>query len=163
MSKLKLTIELVPRTAWTNNVRAILTSQQWRILAGIVSDRAYNVCQICGGVGPKHPVECHEIWEYNEKTKVRRLAGMLALCPDCHMVKHFGFARVQGKEEQALKHFMKINGLKKKEAQAEIAKAFDVWRKRSTVDWELDLSGLKKYGVDVDELRKPMLKPSETE
>lgn len=163
MTKLKLTIELVPQTSWTNNVRAILTAKQWRILAGVVSDRAYNVCQICGGVGPKHPVECHEIWEYSEKTKVRKLAGMIALCPDCHLVKHFGFANTQGKGEQALKHFMKVNGLKKKEAQAEIAKAFDTWRKRSLVDWELDLSGLKKYGVDIDSLHAPFLKPAETE
>lgn len=163
MSKLKLTIELVPRTAWTNNVRAVLTNKQWRTLASVVSDRAWNVCEICGGVGPNHPVECHEIWEYSEKTKVRRLTGMIALCPDCHMVKHFGFARIQGKEEQALKHFMKVNGLKKKEAQAAITEAFALWRKRSTIDWELDLSWLKKYGVDVSKLEAPFLKPSETE
>lgn len=88
---------------------------------------------------------------------------MIALCPDCHLVKHFGFANTQGKGEQALKHFMKINGLKKKEAEKAISEAFDLWRKRSLIDWELDLSGLKQYGVDVSKLSAPFMKPSETE
>lgn len=153
----------MPQTSWMNNVRAVLTNKQWRALAGMVSDHAWNVCEICGGVGPNHPVECHEIWEYNEKTKIQKLAGMIALCPDCHLVKHFGFARTQGKGEQALKHFMKINGLKKKEAEAAIAEAFQVWRKRSLLDWTLDLSGLKKYGIDVSKLKEPTMKPWETE
>src|SRR5574337_1863360 len=91
---MKLTIELVPQTSWMNNVRAVLTTKRWDILRGIVADQAWNVCEICGGVGPKHPVECHEIWEYDEKNRTQKLAGMIALCPDCHMVKHFGFARV---------------------------------------------------------------------
>ncbi|SRR5258706_5950481 len=151
---MKLTIELVPRTSWMNNVRAVLSAKQWNALRGMVADRAYNICQICGGVGPAHPVECHEIWEYNERTATQYLAGMIALCPDCHMVKHFGFARVQGKEEQALKHLMKINGLKKKEAQAVVAEAFKVWRNRSKIDWQLDLSALKRYGIDPEKLKK---------
>ena len=49
-----------------NNVRAVLTAKQWNALRGIVADHAYNVCEICGGVGPAHPVECHEIWDYND-------------------------------------------------------------------------------------------------
>lgn len=146
-----------------NNVRAVLSASQWNALRGKIADAAWNVCQICGGVGPNHPVECHEIWEYNEKTKIQRLAGMIALCPDCHMVKHFGYARVTGKEEQAFKHFMKINELKKKEAETAISQAYEVWRKRSLIDWELDLSGLKRYGIDVSKLRKPSMKPIETE
>lgn len=161
--KLKLTIELVPQTSWMNNVRAVLTGKQWNVLRGIVADRAWNVCEICEGVGPAHPVECHEIWDYNEKTKTRKLTGMIALCPDCHLVKHFGFARIQGKEEQALKHLMKVNKMTKKEAKAYISECFETWISRSQIDWELDLSGLKKYGVDVNKLKASFLKPSETE
>jgi len=151
---MKLTIELVPQSSWMNNVRAVLTAKQWDALRRIVADKAWNVCEICGGVGPKHPVECHEIWEYNEKTGVQKLAGMISLCPNCHMVKHFGFARISGKEEWALKHFMKVNGLKKKEAEQAIADAFEVWMKRSKLEWKLDLSILEEYGIDVRELNK---------
>lgn len=136
-----------------NNVRAVVTTKQWDILRKQVASAAWDVCQICGGIGPEHPVECHEIWEYNDETKVQKLAGMIALCPNCHMVKHFGFARISGKEDQAFSHFMKVNGLKKIQAEAEITKAFDIWRKRSTIDWTLDLSGLERYGIDIESIK----------
>jgi hypothetical protein len=152
---LALTIELVPATSWGNNIRAVMTAKQWNALSGIVCNRAYNVCEICGGVGPKHPVECHEIWEYNDRKQIQRLAGMIALCPDCHMVKHIGYARVQGKYDQAAKHFRKVNGLKKIEAEETIKTAFQRWRDRSKQDWTLDLSHLKRYGIDPEKLKEP--------
>lgn len=151
---MKLTIELVPSSSWMNNVRAVLTTKQWNALKGMVYDAAWNVCQICGGTGPKHPVECHEVWEYNEKKQIQKLTGMLALCPDCHSVKHYGLARVMGKEDKVLKHFMKVNDLKKKEAETYVDEAFKTWRRRSYLNWTLDLSYLKRYGIDVDKLKE---------
>lgn len=155
MSELKLTIELVPKSSWMNNLRAVLTSKQWNALRGVVADKAWNVCEICGGTGPEHPVECHEIWQYNEKTSIRKLTGMIALCPDCHMVKHIGLASIKGNFDKALKHLMKVNGLKKKEAEAYVENAFKIWRARSQLKWTLDLSELKKYGVDVEKIKEP--------
>lgn len=153
MTKLLLEIELVPSTSWMNNVRKVLTTTQWNALRGAVCDAAYNVCEICGGEGPKHPVECHEIWRYNEKTNVQKLTGMLSLCPDCHMVKHIGLARIKGKYDEALKHFMKVNKLKKRQAEEYIDEAFKLWRERSKSKWTLDLSLLKRYGLDPDKLK----------
>lgn len=154
MTELKLTIELVPQSSWMNNVRAVLTAAQWNAVRTRVCDAAYNVCQICGGVGPKHPVECHEIWDYNDKTLVQKLTGMLSLCPACHRVKHIGFAQVQGKGEQACRHLMKINGFSKKEAEKYIANAFVIWKNRSQQQWTLDLSLLKEYGIDPNKLKE---------
>ncbi len=62
MKKVQLTIELVPSTSWYNNVRSIVTRAQWDKLRAIVYDKAWHLCEICEGVGPKHPVECHEVW-----------------------------------------------------------------------------------------------------
>jgi hypothetical protein len=146
--KLLLSIELVPSSSWLNNVRHILTKQQWAILRQQVASKAYDICQICGGVGPKHPVECHEIWSYDEGTLIQKLEGMIALCPNCHMVKHIGFAEVLGLQKQAIQHFKKINGLTQKQAMSEIKEAFQVWEARSKKKWILDLSSLKEYGFE---------------
>lgn len=154
MTELLLTIELVPQTSWMNNVRAVLTAKQWNALRDIVADKAWNVCEICGGVGPAHPVECHEIWNYDERKQIQKLTGMLALCPDCHQVKHFGLARVMGKADKALKHLMKINSMKKKEAEAYVEEAFKTWKRRSALEWTLDLSCLKRYGIDSEKLKE---------
>lgn len=154
MTKLKLTIELVPSSSWLNNVRAIVSRKQWDILRNQVYDQAWNVCQICGGVGPKHPVECHEIWHYDDKKLIQKLENMIALCPNCHMVKHIGLAQIQDKGERALKHFMKVNNLKKKEADKHIADAFMKWAERSGKTWKLDISSLERYGIDVKQIKK---------
>lgn len=150
---MKLEIELIPSSSWFNNVRAVLTKKQWDILRVQVYDQAYHMCEICGGVGDQHPVECHEIWSYDDSSLIQKLEGMIALCPDCHMVKHFGLAQIQRRGEKALKHFMKVNGLKKKEAEKLILKAFEIWGYRSTKKWKLDLSGLERYGIDAKKIK----------
>jgi hypothetical protein len=150
LTELRLTIELVPSTSWMNNVRAVLSSKHWNTLRGAVANQAYGICQICGADG----VDCHEIWRYDEKTGIQRLEGMLHLCKACHMVKHIGLARVQGKYDTALKHFMKVNKLKKQEAEECIDEAFRLWRERNKNEWILDLSILKQYGIDPDKLKE---------
>ena len=154
MKKIVLSIEMIPQTSWFSNVRSAVSKAQWDVLRKQVYANAYHICQICGGVGPKHPVEAHEIWKYDDKNLVQKLEGMIALCPNCHMVKHIGLAQVQGKKDLALKHLMKVNKISKKDAEQYIADSFMVWAMRSTKSWTLDLSGLKLYGLDPKNIKK---------
>lgn len=154
MKKPKLTIELVPNTSFFNNVRAIVTKSQWDYLKSQVSSKAYNMCEICGDVGPKHPVECHEIWSFDNKNLIQKLEGMIALCPNCHMVKHIGFAEVRGMKVAALHHLRKVNQMTMKEAEAFVAEAFRVWSQRSQKNWTLDISHLEEYGIDTQKVQK---------
>lgn len=144
---MKLSIELVPSSCFYDNVRAIITKEQWDIVRKRVYDTAWHVCEICEGVGPKHPVEAHEIWHYDDENKIQSLYKILALCPDCHQVKHIGLARIHGKFDKALKHFMKINKMKKDKALVYIEEQFAIWEERSKHKWTLDISELKNYGV----------------
>ena len=155
MTKLRLSIELVPSTSWFNNVRAILSKKQWDYIRFQVASKAYNLCEICGGVGPKHPVECHEIWSFDNKKLIQKLDGMIALCPDCHMVKHIGLAEVRGLKIRALHHLMSVNKMTIKKAEAYVEESFKVWAERSKKSWTLDISHLKEYGIDIDKLRRP--------
>ena len=155
MNSFRLTIELVPSTCWFSNVRAALTKKQWDVLKHRVYSAAYDTCQICGGVGPKHPVECHEIWHYDDKKLIQKLEGMIALCPDCHIVKHFGLAQIQNKGEKALKHLMEVNNLSKNNAEKYIKKSFEKWAERSSKNWKLDISILESYGINIKKLKKP--------
>ncbi len=146
---MKLEIELVPETCWFSNVRSAVSKKEWDLIKKRVSDKAYAVCEICGGTGPKHPVECHEIWSYDDKKLIQKLEGMIALCPNCHGVKHYGYSQMRGKGEQMFLHFMKINELTSEQAAKEIKKAFVTWGERSKKEWVLDISLLKDYGIDV--------------
>lgn len=143
----KLTIELVPSTAWFGSLKKTLTKEEWNKVRYIVYEKAGKKCEICGGIGPKWPVECHEVWQYDESAKVQKFIRGIALCPYCHEVKHIGRARMMDRGEEALAHLAKVNGWTTKEAEKYTDKQFDVWRERSRHEWTLDLSELKKYGV----------------
>ena len=144
--KTKLTIELVPSTTWGENLRSMLSKSEWDRIRKSVYEKAKNKCEICGGVGPKWPVECHEIWQYEEESKTQFLRGFIALCPKCHQVKHMGRTMSIGKGKQATQHLARVNGWSIQDAQYYIEVMFEIWHRRSQENWTLDISWLKDNG-----------------
>lgn len=106
----KLSIELVPKSSHYRNLHNALSREAWKTIRERVYQRAGQKCEICGGQGNRRSVECHEVWEYDDEEKVQRLSRFLALCPDCHAVKHMGRSMIEGDGERALKHLAEING-----------------------------------------------------
>jgi len=144
-----LTVELVPSTAWGKNLRSDLPRKDWDKLRKMTYAAAGYHCEICGGKGPKHPVECHEIWDYDEKTHVQKLVRLIALCPACHGVKHFGFTQTQGFADEAIAHMMEVNGWTERQAREHVRDAARIWNERSVHEWTLDLSWLLSVGVPI--------------
>ena len=144
----KLTIELVPATVWGSNLRSVLPKWKWDQLRKKCYRQAKYRCQICSGRGPKHPVECHEVWNYDDHQHIQRLDGLIALCPKCHEVKHLGRAHLVGRGLQARQHLQQINQWSPAECSRYINQAFDVWARRSQEQWSLDLSWLKLVSDD---------------
>jgi len=147
-----LTLELVPRSCWLSNVRNHVTRQQWKMIRQKTFKPAKYTCEICGGQGDEEEelVECHEVFQYDDRLHVQRLIKFMALCPDCHMVKHYGLACKEGMESYVLAHLCKINSWEKKEGQKYVEAQFDLWLKRSRVDWQLDLTFLRSsFGITV--------------
>lgn len=143
----KLTAELVPKTAWYSNVRSNVTCAEWDVIRKQVYADAGHVCEICGGVGKNHPVECHEVWEYDDTTHTQQLIKMTALCPACHSVKHLGRAQIVGIFYMAIAHMMKVNCWTKKEALDYSEKVFAEYQKRSQHKWKLDIRALSNYNM----------------
>lgn len=142
---LKLTIELVPELSWYTNVRSNTTQETWdRIRKKCYQDAHYK-CEICGGVGPNHPVECHEIWDYDDANLIQKLVGFIALCPACHSVKHLGFTSTKGLSalEKAIEHLKKVNGWDN--AHAYLVEVWNKWMERSCYLWEVDISYIEEY------------------
>lgn len=139
---MKLEIELVPSTCWFSNLRSELSTKDWGTIKHLTFTKANYVCEICSGKGHRHPVECHEIWDYDDLNHIQTLKGTIALCPNCHMVKHMGLQIHLGRFDKAFKHFRKINNLSVKDANDYIHNAFKIHHERSKYDWDLDVSWL---------------------
>ncbi len=142
---MKLTSELVPKTAWYSNVRSNVTRAEWDVIRHQVYANADNICEICGGKGKHHAVECHEVWEYDDDTNIQKLVRMIALCPACHSVKHLGRARAVGIYNEALAQLQKVNGITANEARAYSSAVFAQWKERSKYKWKLDIKNLNQY------------------
>jgi hypothetical protein len=148
----KLTIELVPQTCWISNVRSHVTAAQWNTIRRATCKRSDLRCEVCGGRGTQHPVECHEVFEFDDRTRVQTLVQLVALCPACHRVKHFGLAQGQGHGAQAFAHLCRVNGWRAEQAERYVEEQFALWKARSRHPWTVDLGLLEsEFGITVQE------------
>lgn len=141
-----LTLELVPSTSWGDNLRSRLSRSEWDVVRRTTYRKANFVCEICGGVGPHHPVEAHEIWSYDDVNHVQTLVGMIALCPTCHMAKHIGrtlTVRSEQTQDRVLYHIMRVNNWTEDLLLKELHSAFAQHAERSRHQWTLDISWIE--------------------
>lgn len=136
----KLDIELLPRSTWGINLRSKLKKEDWDEIRKECYAIAGYRCEICGGVGLTHPVECHERWSFDKKNFVQKLRGTVALCPTCHAVKHIGRTQAVGDYKGALEHMMKVNKWSKGKATKYIDRKFKAHQLISDKHWRVDIS-----------------------
>lgn len=151
--KIKLTIELIPKTCHFSNVRTTVKPKEWDKIRFISYEKAGNVCEICKGNGKsqgfKHNVECHEIWEYDDENLIQTLIGLIALCPICHQVKHIGRAMAMGKEKICYAQLAKVNNWTPDQIAEHIEESFLIYNQRSQYVWTLDISLLNEEPYDL--------------
>ncbi len=152
---LKLTIEFVPRTCWWSNVRSNLKRSQRDKLRKDVYEAADYKCEICGGIGTKHPVECHEIWDYDDKKSIQTLTKFISICPLCHQVKHIGLTKTLGQEygKKAYKRFQDINGLSDSDTKLFHDYFWQQWKQRNKKQWNFDISLLGQHNIDIEKTK----------
>jgi len=145
---MKLTIELVPSTSWYTNVRSKVSRPEWDIIRRKCYKEADYKCEICADSGKNQgvnwPVECHEIWKYNDTNHIQTLIGFIALCPNCHKVKHIGLSQIKGWMDIVYTQLTKINNISKDTALKYIDESFEVWKSRSQYEWEVNINYITK-------------------
>lgn len=151
--KVLLEVEIIPSKSWYNNVRSNVSEKEWDIIRKKCYKKAGYKCEICGDSGldqgMSHRVECHEIWNYDNKTKIQKLVGFISLCPLCHKVKHFGLAQISGEGEIAFNQLMKVNKMTEEEARKYLNED-NGSTYRDRFKWELDISYVNEYLNDSD-------------
>jgi hypothetical protein len=142
MSKLKLTIELIPKTSWYNNVRSHVSKQIWDIIRKKCYELAKHKCEICNSIGG---IECHEIWKYDDFKHTQTLIGFVSLCSSCHKVKHPGLAKLRGEGKLVEDQLMNINNWSRNQAIEYLINSFNTWEIRSQYQWTIDISFINNY------------------
>lgn len=138
----KLTVDLIPIQSWKLSLANLMPKNEWKKIREACYQKANWRCEICNNVGIRHRVECHEIWEFMNNDYTQRLVGFIALCPDCHAVKHIGraFSLGDASKNKAISHLMKINEWTELETKKHIEDAVELWIERSFIKWDIDTS-----------------------
>ena len=154
---MKLEIEMIPQTSFGCNLRERMTANQWNKIRNAIYERQDNKCAICGaikGVDCKR-LNAHELWEYDDKNHIQKLADIVALCDKCHNCIHIGRTEQVAKQlndpsimEDIINHYTKINNCSRTQFEKDKTLAYVDWLGRSTHEWKLDISHLKDMGFE---------------
>ncbi len=141
-----LYIDLVPKSTWRANVRAIMAPADWRTLTTRIRARANDTCEVCGD--GRSPLDVHERWTYDDVAgeHIQRLIRLIALCKLCHGVTHFGLALERGQAEQMRAHLRTVNRWTRAQVMAHEERALDRWEERSAFTWTIDVSMIAGLG-----------------
>jgi len=142
-SGLRLSIELVPKTATGINLRSELTPAQWDTLRHAVYAKANYCCEACGVCDTE--VHCHEVWSYDDEKHIQKLIGLRCLCWECHETTHMANHGMRILEHMSTKHLARVNGITVSEADKIILEAYLQHSLRSKHEWTLDISWLDSY------------------
>lgn len=154
----RLSVELIPETAFWKNVRSNVTRAEWRKCQAYARAKTDGGCIICGQRGREqgrnYDTECHEVFDYDEDEGVQTLVDIIPICPTCHAVKHLGRTREVASEaewERVLIHLQRVNDWPDWKTEKYVVLQFQIWRARSMIDWKLDLGLLNLLGIQQKE------------
>lgn len=146
----RLTPDLLPPCLHGWNLRTTVPECVWDEIRACCYQAAGYKCEICGGRGKgDHAVECHEHFALTSRHGGKQsyaLTRLLALCPDCHAVKHIGRSLTQRANRglpRLLKHIARVNDSSIQEAEQLIRRAVKRWEQTAHVraeDITLDLN-----------------------
>ena len=144
MKDFKLNFGIVPTGAWNNNLRTVLSKKAWDYIRRDAYARANGKCSICGRTVKR--LEAHERWSYNKETAKQKLEDVIAICHACHSVIHIGRTQLLGYEDDAIKHFKKVNNCDYQGYIKALTVATNESVELSTVgEWNLDLTWLSRF------------------
>lgn len=151
--KVKLNIELIPKTAWGSSLRQLLKPSDWgKIRKLAISDQNF-ICHTCGQRAKS--LEAHEVWEFDEERQMQILVDIIGICKACHNTIHFGRAQKIGYGKQALEQYLLVNECDKTDLDIELAAAKSRFDRLSKIEnWDLDISWIqKKLNFPLDDLK----------
>ena len=140
------------------NPRQMMDEISWNKVRKNTYQKYDYKCAICGKTGIEqgfnHPVEAHEIWDYDFDNCIQYFEGLVALCPICHKVIHWEqnlMALNSGTLSQ--KEFNRQQELKTKKIKEVNGKLIGVKHIQSHPwhdgDWVSDFSKLKELYPDI--------------
>lgn len=128
----ELFVDLLPKTS-SITLKQTMSKENYITLKNLISKRIHNTCEICLDKDDRSLQLC-ERFSYHIESNVQKLERIVGLCKKCYVT-----VRLLDKGV-ALRRLIEINNLDKEDAKHHILNAYDIWKHRSTIPWNVDLS-----------------------
>lgn len=158
----KIRFEFIPPKQNFRNVRSALqftyqSFEPWKEIRDWIEQKNDGVCCVCGGVSQDHDekkttaTECHEVWHYNEQTKVQKLARLMPLCCRCHSIVHLSMHfKDKALTEKLLQDYAEINNVSLDQAYEDLDFAYRERKRRADFEYVLDLKLINKLNLNYE-------------
>lgn len=143
-----LYIDMIPKTSYFKNVRSLFTESDWNLIRHHIYERTGNRCECCGCKRGKY-LEAHERWIFDYENKTQKLIRIIALCRLCHQTTHYGHSRVFKDIKKINEHLMKVRGFSEEELKNHIKDAYEIWKDRNKINWNIDVSIISNSGFKI--------------
>lgn len=144
MGRYKLNFSYIPKSAYGQNMRSVMTTYQWRKLSDYV--RSIGVCAGCWHKYNPSELEAHEVWTWKKSGK-QVLRRIIPLCKNCHRSVHIGRAYACGEEKQYAEHFMKTRKLSKRKYKKMLSEAWLKLEKQNHIKWHLETTPEEAWDI----------------
>ena len=159
MKDFKLSIELLPKGAWGNDLSKTLPKKDWDKIRHACYEKANHKCEICGYETDE--LDAHEVWEFNEENKTQTLVDIIGICSKCHGVKHFKNSVRMGYEDSAKAHFLKVNDCSENDfANHLLEKVIEYEKNNKVLRWQM-IVDMEKFGsknIELVQKKIPFIK-----
>jgi len=159
-----------PKSTHFKNVRSEFTQEEWDKVRRKSYKEAGYMCEVCGqnGIdqGYGHPIECHEIWDFDIEDKTQTLIGLISLCPRCHKIIHWTLTGMMVQEDQISheefrnikRHFLDVNELKSSTVDDAIYKNLNFHKRKHKIDWIINIDYAFEYiGLNKNRKKQVMI------
>jgi hypothetical protein len=142
---MKLLPVLIPKPLWGINAHSLIGGSAWQRMRRDTFLRDKHCCVICQQQGP---LECHEVFLYDDATGTAVLTKLESRCAECHSFNHLG--RLRKVDPQGFKRALvcigRINDIGSEEVILLVKNAFSLHKNR-TRPWQLKVTEdlLKPY------------------
>ena len=135
---LKLIPVLVPKPLWGINAHDLLAWETWQRIRRDTFARDNHLCVICE---QQLPLECHEVFSYNDNAGIAVLEKLESRCAECHACNHLGRLRKRSpdKFQHALVRIGRLNKMRPAEVILLVKNAFRV-HSTQTRPWDLKVA-----------------------
>ncbi|MBG0863709.1 hypothetical protein [Burkholderia sp. 9779_493] len=165
----KIRFEFIPTEQNFRNVRSALqykysSIQPWKEIRDYIESKSFVyvlnengektkkfVCRICKCSSKDFKedsttdTQCHEVWSYNEKSKVQKLVKLKPVCFFCHEIIHINrFYKDTEYQNLLLERYAEINEISMEQARKDLEFANSEKKRRSKYRYTLDISLINK-------------------